>query len=73
MAKVIVRTMIDTPIEGVPYKCNQLVEIDENIAKAHKSVLDTSKEGIEYCKSEKIEVVKHEKAKQPKTESEDKE
>ena len=55
------RVLIDCTLEGVDYKCNQVVDIDKDIIKTHKEYLDDNKKGVEYCLKEGAKVIKHAK------------
>lgn len=46
------RVIADTVIEGITYKCNDVVILEENLAKAHKDSLDGEKAAVDYCTKE---------------------
>lgn len=51
MARVKTRILTDTTIDGVDYKVNQVVVLDDKQAKSleESGALDTSAEAVEYC------------------------
>lgn len=51
MARVKARILTDTRIDGVDYKVNQLVVLDDKQAELleESGVLDTSKGAVDYC------------------------
>ena len=54
------RVLTDCAIDGASFKCNQVVEIDEEIIKKHRDYFDDSKKGVEYCVKELgAEVIQH--------------
>lgn len=58
------RVLVDTKVQGVDYKPNQLVEFPDDVAKslAKEGIVDTNKAAIAYCVDElKSEVVVHQK------------
>lgn len=58
------RVLVDTQVQGVDYKPNQLVELPDDIAKslAKEGIVDTNKAAIAYCVDElKVEVIVHQK------------
>lgn len=56
-----VRVLVDTSIEGVDYKINQVVELPDAVAKAYADagVVDIAKAAIAYAVGEGAEVVVH--------------
>jgi len=62
MSKKKYRVLSDTYIEGVNYKPNDVVMIDDKVGDAFES-LDASEEAVKYCVKElKADPVDHEKA-----------
>ena len=59
--KKTVRILVDTPVEGIQYRANQLVAFPAEQAAALKEsgFADDSKAAVEYCKSEGAEVLDH--------------
>lgn len=60
--KTVVRVLVDAPIGGKQYKCNSLVSLPVELAKAavKDGVADDSKAGIDYVQSGGGKVVDHE-------------
>lgn len=60
-SKKTVRILVDTPVEGIQYRANQLVAFPAEQAAALKEsgFADDSKAAVDYCKSEGVEVIDH--------------
>lgn len=56
-----VRVLVDTRIEGIDYKINQVVELPDDVAKAYADagVVDPAKAAVAYAVGEGAEVVVH--------------
>jgi hypothetical protein len=46
-----VRVLVDVKIEGVAYRCNQVVDLPASLAKMQKvaGTIDMEKEAVNYC------------------------
>lgn len=68
MAQKKVRMLVASQVEGVDYAANQVIELDEKLAKpmVKEGVADDSSEAVAYCIEQGAEVVKHTKPKAEK-------
>lgn len=66
MAKKTARILRTLPIEGIIYKANDLVTLDNKLlATLDSTAYDTSKAALSYCKSIGIAAVEHVSATEP--------
>jgi len=62
MASKQVRILADTTVDGIGYKANQVIEVDEKIVKNLEGAgaADSNKEAVAYCTTELgAKVIKH--------------
>ena len=54
MATRKVRVLVDQPIEGIPYRCNDVVELPAELAKPllDQGAIDDNKAAVAYCVTE---------------------
>jgi len=65
------RVLVDCGIDGVNYKCNQVMEADKDLVEAHKEYLDDNKKSVDFCINELgAKVITHEKP-EPAAKAED--
>jgi len=51
MANKKVRVLVDGAIDGVFYRCNDVVNLPDTLAKAHADAVDAGKEAVSYALS----------------------
>ena len=51
MANKKVRILVDGPLGGVAYRCNDVVNLPDALAKAHADAVDANKEAVAYALS----------------------
>lgn len=59
MSKKKVLVLVDCQIEGVDYRCGQLLAVESSVAKSYSNVLDSNEQAVSVFAIQGVEIVEH--------------